>query len=129
MSRVLHNLLFNAYKYTESGGRVAVTAAIARGLRLETRPDRGGRVGLEVRLSVADTGIGIAPEALSHIFERFYRADESRARDTGGTGIGLTIAKELVEAQGGRIEVESRQGRGSMFTVVLPVDGAGGEAR
>ncbi len=115
MNRVLHNLLFNAYKYTEPGGRVAVAAEIA--------PH-----GMEARLSVADTGIGIAPEALPHIFERFYRADESRARDTGGTGIGLTIAKELVEAQGGRIEVESRQGQGSTFTVVLPVDGAGGEA-
>ncbi|MDI3280023.1 MAG: ATP-binding protein [Bacillota bacterium] len=106
LNRVLHNLLFNAYQYTESGGRVRVTVE-----------RRGGMAAVDV----SDTGIGIAPQDLPYIFERFYRADPSRTRATGGTGIGLTIARELVQAHGGRIEVKSEPGRGSTFTVLLPL--------
>ena len=69
---------------------------------------------------VADTGPGIAPHDLPHIFDRFYRADPSRARSTGGTGLGLTIARRLVEAHGGSIEVESVVGQGSRFIIRLP---------
>lgn len=106
LNRVFHNLLFNAYQYTEKGGRVWV--------RVERRD---GMAAVEV----SDTGTGIAPRDLPYIFERFYRADPSRNRATGGTGIGLTIARELVQAHGGRIEVESELGRGSTFTVLLPL--------
>ena len=69
---------------------------------------------------MSDTGAGIPPEHLPHIFERFYRADPSRARETGGAGLGLAIARQLARAQGGSIAVESEPGRGTRFTVVLP---------
>jgi signal transduction histidine kinase len=74
-----------------------------------------------VRVSIADTGIGIPPEHLPHLFTRFYRVDKSRARNRGGSGIGLTIARHLVEAHGGRIWAESQgEGKGSIFTFTLP---------
>ena len=100
------NLLDNAVKYTPAGGRVSVTAA----------------VGAEsVRVSVADTGVGIAPGEQGKVFERFYRVDDSRSRDTGGAGLGLSIARWIATAHGGRIEVQSAPGVGSTFTVVLPL--------
>jgi signal transduction histidine kinase len=72
-------------------------------------------------VSVRDTGIGIAPEHLPYVFERFYRADKSRARATGGAGVGLTIVKQLVEAHGGRVWAESTPGSGAMLGFTLPV--------
>jgi signal transduction histidine kinase len=74
-----------------------------------------------LEVAVADTGEGIPAEDLPNIFERFYRVDKSRARATGGSGLGLTIAKRLVEAHGGKIEVQSEPGKGSCFTFTLPV--------
>jgi histidine kinase len=106
MGQVLLNLVGNALQYTPAGGWVQI---------------RARRLGGAVLLSVADSGIGIAPEHLPHIFERFYRVDKSRSRAGGGSGIGLTIAKHLVEAQGGRIWAESQgPGRGSTFYLALP---------
>jgi signal transduction histidine kinase len=93
--------------YTPEGGLVSIEAA-ADG------PDH-------VALAVADTGIGIPAEDLGRVFERFYRTDASRARATGGFGLGLSIARDLVEAMGGTIAVESEVGAGSRFTVRLPV--------
>ena len=79
------------------------------------------RQGNHVETTVRDTGIGISKEHLPHIFTRFYRADKSRSRQAGGSGIGLTIAKHLVESHGGRIWVESEgQGKGSAFSFTLP---------
>jgi signal transduction histidine kinase len=72
-------------------------------------------------VSVRDTGIGIDEEAVTRVFDRFYRADEARNRDSGGAGLGLAIARQLVEEHGGRITVESAPGRGSTFTVRLPL--------
>lgn len=107
LSQVLFNLVGNALQYTPAGGQVTVAAR---------------RQGDEVQVSVQDTGIGIAAEHLPHVFDRFYRADRSRARVSGGSGIGLTIAKHLVEAHGGHIWAESLgQGKGSAFTFTLPV--------
>ena len=105
--KVLTNLLNNALRYTPSGGRVALSAQ---------------RLGQEVFVRVVDTGIGIPPEHLPYIFDRFYRVDKSRSRQAGGgSGIGLTISRHLVEAHGGRIWVESAgEGRGSTFTFTLP---------
>lgn len=105
--QVLTNLLSNALRHTPAGGEVTIAAA---------------RAGERVEVSVRDTGAGIAAEHLPHVFERFYRADAARARAAGGSGVGLTIARALVEAQGGSIRAESPgPGRGSTFTISLPV--------
>jgi signal transduction histidine kinase len=104
LGRVLGNLLVNALKYTAVGGSVNV--------RIFAEKQKVG-------VDVADTGIGIEPEHLPYIFERFYRVDPSRTRTTGGSGIGLAIVKELVEAMGGIVDVESEAGQGSVFRVIL----------
>jgi signal transduction histidine kinase len=106
ITQVLHNLLNNAVAYTPNGGTITVTAK---------RQDKS------VEISVVDTGEGIPADELSNIFERFYRVDKSRTRATGGHGLGLTIAKRLVEAQGGKIEVLSELGKGSRFQFTVPV--------
>jgi heavy metal sensor kinase len=103
--QLLLNLLDNAAKYTPSGGRV--TAGWSTG-------------GARVELWVRDTGAGIAPEHLAHIFDRFYRADQGRSRAEGGVGLGLSICRWIAEAHGGSISVESAPGQGSTFTVRLP---------
>lgn len=108
LEQALVNLLDNAIQYTDRGGRVT--------LRLEALDQ-------EVHMVVEDTGIGIAPEHISRIFERFYRVDKARSREHGGTGLGLSIVKHIAQAHGGRVEVESTPGRGSTFRVVLPASG------
>jgi signal transduction histidine kinase len=107
--QVLFNLLDNAVRFTPTGGRVSVTASRHNG---------------SVDVVVADTGPGISSEHLSRVFERFYRVDESRSRDDGGTGIGLAIARSVVEAHGGRIWADSEPGRGTTFTFELPAAAA-----
>jgi signal transduction histidine kinase len=104
-AEVLRNLLANALTHTPAGGTV----------RVSVRPDRLG-----VTVEVADTGEGIAAGHLPHVFDRFYRADPSRARATGGAGLGLAIVKQLVEAHGGRVSVASTLGAGARFTFTLP---------
>jgi signal transduction histidine kinase len=103
--QVLVNLVGNAVRYTTKG---YIT------IRVWTE-------GCRLWIAVVDTGIGIAAEDLAHVFERFWRADSSRARDSGGTGIGLTISQRLVELQNGKIEVESQKGVGSKFQFCLPL--------
>ena len=107
LMQVLLNLTRNAVNYTPPGGIVSIGAS-------QTDPTH-------VTLWVADTGIGIASDELSRVFERFYRSDASRSRNTGGAGLGLAIVKALVEAMGGTIAVESVVGEGSKFSVTLPV--------
>jgi signal transduction histidine kinase len=106
IGQVLRNLFNNALEFTPDGGRVTLTA------RLD---------GSWVFLEVSDSGPGIAVEQLPFVFERFYRADPSRARATGGAGLGLAIVKQLVEAHGGRVWVKSTPGTGSWFGFALPV--------
>jgi signal transduction histidine kinase len=106
IKQVLLNLLENAVAHTDPGGRITVTAK---------------QQGNQIHISVADTGEGIPAKELPLIFERFYRVDKSRTRATGGSGLGLTIAKRLVEAHGGTIEVKSEPGQGSTFTFTIPV--------
>ncbi len=111
--QVLFNLLDNAVRFTPPGGRVTVSAQAA---------------GTTVRVRVEDTGVGIPPEHLPRLFERFYRADAARARGDGGTGIGLAICRSVVEAHGGRIWAESEPGRGSVFTFELPAAAGAGRS-
>jgi signal transduction histidine kinase len=105
-NQVLHNLLENAVAHTGKGGTITVTAT---------------KQGDWVEVSVSDTGEGIPAEDLPNIFERFYRVDKSRARATGGSGLGLTIAKRLIEAHGGKIESQSELGKGSRFSFTVPI--------
>jgi len=105
LKQALINLLDNALRYTPSSGAVTV--------RLQTVEEG-------IALTVEDTGYGIEPEHLSHLFERFYRTDRARAKDSGGTGLGLPIVKEIVVAHGGTIAVTSQIDKGSIFTLRLP---------
>jgi len=106
LRQVFVNLLSNALRYTPGGGRVTLSA-------------HSGATGIEVQ--VRDTGPGIAPADLPHVFDRFYRADKSRSRETGGSGLGLAIVRSLVEAHQGTVTVTSEQGRCTCFTVTVPV--------
>ncbi len=108
--QVVANLLENAIRHTPEGGAVALSAA----------PGSPGAV----RIAVSDTGEGIPPDDLPSVFGRFYRADPSRARATGGVGLGLTIAKQLVEAHGGTISAHSDPGGGAVFVFELPLEPA-----
>ena len=106
LGRLVLNLVDNAIKFTPSLGRVLVGVS-----------GRGEGAILEVR----DTGEGIAPDVLPHIFEPFFRADPARSRKVEGAGLGLSLVKWIVDRHRGRIEVQSRPGQGSTFTVWLPV--------
>lgn len=101
--QIVHNLLNNALKYTEEG---SVTIALKK-------------IGKEHHLIISDSGIGIPPEDLPFIFDRFYRTDLSRSRHTGGAGIGLAIVQQLVKSHGWQIQVESELGKGTVFTLVI----------
>lgn len=109
LAQILQNLLANAITHTPPGGVINITAS--------HEPDD------MIRIKVSNTGEGIPPADLPHIFERFYRADASRSRATGGSGLGLTITRKLVEAHGGSITAESRPGEGAVFTFTLPAAG------
>jgi signal transduction histidine kinase len=103
--QALINLLDNALRYTPAGGSVTV--------RLQS-------IGQEVAVAVQDTGHGIEPENIPHLFERFYRTDWARAKDSAGTGLGLPIVKEIMDAHGGSISVTSEVNKGSVFTLRFP---------
>ena len=106
MTQVLGNLVNNAFRYTSKNGEIALSAQSQEQAML---------------LKVQDTGAGIAPDDLPHIFERFYRVDKARQRDNGQSGLGLAIAKSIVEAHGGTISAESELGQGTTFSIELPV--------
>jgi two-component system phosphate regulon sensor histidine kinase PhoR len=106
LAQVLINLLDNAVKFTPEHGRVDLSAAASDGW---------------VTIEISDTGIGIPPEDLPRIFERFYRVDRSRDRREGGTGLGLAIAKHLTLGMGGTIDVQSVSGSGTTFRLTFPV--------
>ena len=106
LKELLLNLISNGIKYTEPGGSVAVQVQVRDGKAV---------------LTVADTGIGIPEESQGRVFERFYRVDRGRARKDGGTGLGLAIVKHITQLYGGAVKLESQVGKGSTFTVVLPL--------
>lgn len=103
--QIMHNLLTNSYNYLKENGKVEVVLLKQK---------------QKITIKVVDNGIGIPERDLPHIFERFYRSDLSRSKNTGGSGLGLTITKALVEAHGGRIYAESKLGEGTIFTIELP---------
>jgi len=105
----LVNLLDNAIKYTPRAGTI----------RLTVRQQRAGEAAIEVQ----DSGPGIAASHQSRIFERFYRVDDGRSREQGGVGLGLATARWAIEANRGRVELESEQGNGALFRIVLPAPG------
>ena len=133
IEKILYNLLSNAFKFTGEGGRIEISITPLnpplRGDLLladplskrsaQSPPFRGDGRGVQIKIS--DTGRGIPPEKLQHIFDRFYQADDSYTRDEEGTGIGLALTKELVKLHHGEISVKSQTGKGSTFTVTLPV--------
>jgi two-component system sensor histidine kinase VicK len=106
MEQVITNIVSNAVKYTPSGGNVEVVCSAKY---------------TEAVVCVSDNGIGIPEKDLPRIFERFYRVDKARSRESGGTGLGLAIAKELVEMHGGRINIKSREGKGTSVIISLPM--------
>jgi len=106
IQQVMHNLLENAIRYTEPGGTIRVSLASSPA---------------EVRIDVADTGIGIPEANLPFVFERFFRSDRARRAHPGGSGLGLSIVKWIIEQHKGRVEVRSKVGEGSTFSVVLPL--------
>lgn len=106
IKQVIVNLLDNAIKYTPAGGSVHLNIRIANGRAI---------------LEVVDTGIGIPAGAIPHVFDRFYRVDDARSRDAGGAGLGLAIVKSICIAHGGKVDVESTEGKGSRFKVELPL--------
>src|SRR5262249_16809448 len=105
LRQVFFNVLDNAIKYTPSRGNIDVQL---------------NRSDAQAVVTIKDTGIGIAPEHLPHVFDRFYRVDKARSRAEGGTGLGLSIARGTVLAQGGRIELTSAPGQGTTCTITLP---------
>ena len=112
LDKVFTNLIANSIKFTPEGGNIIVKITTAKELSLEENET--------VEVTITDTGIGIPKERLAHIFDRFYQADRSDRSESEGTGIGLTLVKELVELHSGKIEVESEQGKGSSFKVTFP---------
>ena len=111
IQQVFFNLLSNSLRHTPPGGSITVRVEV---------------VMEELYVSFEDTGEGLEPEQLSTVFDRFYRGDKSRSRDTGGTGLGLAIVKAILEEHGGRIEARSEgKGKGSIFLVILPIDKSG----
>lgn len=114
INEVLGNLISNAFKFTPRGGKVALSVA---------------PVDNKVVVTVNDTGAGISPEQLPHIFDKFFMGDNQAQAATKGTGLGLAIAREIVEAHGGQIVVESRVGEGTTFVVTIPVEAPGARRR
>ena len=124
IEKVFFNLLSNAFKFTPEGGKIEITikhflnSAIYRTAEMKDMGEKSGFV--EIRFS--DTGSGISSENIPHLFDRFYQVDNSTTREHQGTGIGLALSKELVELHGGKISVESKNGKGSTFIVQLPFE-------
>ena len=114
LHQLVTNLVENGIRYTPAGGHVTVSVRMADHAM--------------ARLDVTDDGIGIAPEHLPRVFDRFYRVDPARARATGGTGLGLAIVKHVAESHGGTVEATSEPGVGSTFSVLLPAEPAHDES-
>ena len=109
IEQVLMNIITNALKYTPDGGTIEIVS--------------GSSGSKNVFIRIEDTGVGIPPEDLERVFDRFYRVDKARTRESGGTGLGLSIAKDIISLHGGNISIDSKQGKGTSVIVTLPVEG------
>jgi signal transduction histidine kinase/CheY-like chemotaxis protein len=119
VEKIVNNLLSNAFKFTPEGGKIVVSVNTTNA---NTSPlNKAGTQGGSVEISISDTGRGIPKERIDNIFDRFYQVDGSHTRESEGTGIGLALTKELVELHKGKIQVESEEGEGSTFTIMLPL--------
>jgi two-component system, OmpR family, phosphate regulon sensor histidine kinase PhoR len=129
--QALFNMLDNAVKYTPEGGQVRLLANLVQSSEFRVQKEKKSSSEMTdqpselyrdfIEISVADTGIGIPKEHLGRIFERFYRVDKARSRDLGGTGLGLAIVKHIIETHGGTIQVESKLGQCTTFSIFLPL--------
>ncbi len=119
MEKVFSNIISNAFKFTNSGGKIVIIISINKNLSEESHSKILSQNTVEI--CVKDNGVGIPEKRLPYIFDRFYQVDSSQTRNYSGTGIGLAIAKELVELHKGKISVESKEGKGSKFIVTLPI--------
>ncbi|NIR53166.1 response regulator, partial [candidate division KSB1 bacterium] len=128
VEKIFYNLLSNAVKFTAQGGKVHVAVAVGSVSQKQRQTTTATATADFVQISVKDTGIGIPRDKLPYIFDRFYQAETDSTRDFEGTGIGLSLVKELVELHGGTIEVSSQQGWGTEVIVHLPVGRAHPEA-
>ncbi len=122
--QAISNLAINAIKYSEPGSSVQISCECRAG-RAGENTGRDSEQQEELVISVRDFGCGIAPEHLPRIFERFYRSDKARSRKLGGTGLGLAIVKHIARVHGGSVEVESEPGKGSVFTIRIPLNREG----
>ncbi len=118
LEQALLNVIENAIKYTPSGGTVRISAALAAAD--EWVEDGEERTAELVEISIADTGVGVSPDHLERLTERFYRVDKVRSRELGGTGLGLAIVKHIVQAHGGSMSIESEVGKGTIVRLLLP---------
>ncbi len=109
IEQVVLNILSNAINYTQDGGRIDIDLVTQQ---------------KEAHIIIDDNGIGIPEEELSRVFERFFRVDKARSRSMGGTGLGLAISKQIIEEHGGRIELTSRENRGTKVEIILPLSPA-----
>jgi len=107
LAQVLINLVDNAIRYTSAGGTITISGLVE---------------GDEIRIDVTDNGAGIPAENIPRIFERFYRVEKARTRGMGGTGLGLAIVKHIIKGHGGRVDVKSVVGKGTVFSIFLPLE-------
>ena len=122
IEKVMHNLLSNAFKFTNDGGSVYVIVEMDDNTRkLDIMDYSNKELNGDVKIIVRDSGIGIPKDRLPRIFDRFFQVDNSATREYEGTGIGLALTKELVQIHGGGISVESKEGLGTTFTIMLPL--------
>lgn len=120
VEKIMFNLLSNAFKFTPTGGKITVELSLVEQTRIEAQ--QAPTQEMFFQIVVADTGRGIAPEYQQKVFERFFQVDEQKGNQTSGYGIGLSMVKEYVQLHGGRIELDSEVGKGSRFTITLPVE-------
>jgi two-component system heavy metal sensor histidine kinase CusS len=120
LQRAVNNLVSNALAHTPPGGTVLLGTSLDRSNRDFSNSDRSNKDVSMIRIEVSDTGVGIPPEALPRVFDRFFRVDSSRSQASGGTGLGLAIVQSIALLHGGNVEISSQPGQGTRVTLHVP---------